>query len=244
MYSVYVLQNTRNQKVYVGFSGNPAQRWKDERREAFRSAGASYGTLLSKAIRKYGWDAFTQQVIEEWPTKEAALEAECFWIEFFRSDTTRFGGGCGYNLTSGGDKPPSWEGKILAPETRAKISRAHKGLRLGKVASPETRAKMSAAKRGRERSLETRAKIGASNRGKKRSQEICDRIGDAHRGKTISAEMRAKQSAALKGRKKSPETIARSAASRRGLKRSPEVRANMVEAWKKRRAAAEENTSE
>jgi hypothetical protein len=49
-----------------------------------------------------------------------------------------------------------------SPETRAKISAAHKG----KALSPEHRARISAARKGRPCSPETRAKIAAALKGR------------------------------------------------------------------------------
>ena len=182
MFSVYVLQNTANNKIYVGFSANPEQRWISERSVAFLSKHAEYNNPLYRAIRKYGWDAFTKQIIEEWPTKEEALEAECFWIEFFRSNTKIFGPACGYNLTPGGDNPPSAKGRKFPNRG----PRTH---------SPETRAKLSASLAGHECSAETRAKIGASKIGNKNCV-----------GRVMSPETRAKIGAASRGRKHSAAT--------------------------------------
>jgi NUMOD3 motif len=94
-------------------------------------------------------------------------------------------------------------GRAQTPETRAKISAAHRGL----THSVETRAKMSAAHRGRPgrpQTAETRAKLSAAHLGKTLSAEHRMKLSTAHagkpqpklRGRTLSPETRAKMSAA------------------------------------------------
>jgi hypothetical protein len=75
-------------------------------------------------------------------------------------------------------------GKQRSPETRAKISAAKKGIRLGPQ-SPEHIAKVSATKIGRPRSAETKAKLANASRG-----------NTNRRGAILSAETRAKIGAA------------------------------------------------
>jgi hypothetical protein len=89
----------------------------------------------------------------------------------------------------------------LSPETRARMSAAHKG-RPGHPVSAETRAKMAAAHKGRALSPAHRAKMSA-----------------AHKGHEVSPETRAKLAAALKGHEVSPETRARMSAAKKGRRR-------------------------
>lgn len=193
-FSVYVLQNTFNNKVYVGFSTNPEARWAAHKSVACRPNNPDYNNPLYCAIRKHRWESFDKHVIETWSAKSDALEAERFWIEFFRSNIRRFGPSSGYNFTDGGDSPPSCKGRPLSPETRARMC--------GRVKSEETRSKLSKALMGHECSTETRAKIGASKRGNTNCV-----------GRVISAETKAKIAAAHRGRKASPETRAKMSAS-------------------------------
>ena len=92
--------------------------------------------LIHKAIDKYGKDNFTFQIIEEFEYEKDALEAEKFWIEFFRTDINRFGNDCGYNLTAGGD---GVSGRKHTQETKDKVSKTNKGRKF----STETRKRMS-----------------------------------------------------------------------------------------------------
>jgi len=99
-------------------------------------------------------------------------------------------------------------------ESRAKMSKAHKGrpkppgfgekirkALSGRKRPKEVGEKIRAALIGRKRSPEASAKSAAANRGKKRSAEFCARISEAHRGKKMSPESIAKMANALRGRK-------------------------------------------
>lgn len=170
-YCVYVLQNTINQKIYVGFSRDPIKRWAYEKKVASLPNRPEHGTALSRAIRKYGWETFTKQTIEEFSTKQEALDAEVFWIEFFRSNCALHGSAYGYNMTPGGENPPSPLGKTLSAETRARMSAAQKG----RAKSAEHRAKIGLGCMGRQISAKQRLDNSRRQTGKirgpyKRSQ--------------------------------------------------------------------------
>jgi hypothetical protein len=63
-------------------------------------------------------------------------------------------------------------GKPCSPETKAKISAAHRGRKRTAPISPETRARMSAVKKGIPKSPEARAKLSAFRRGKRLPPEV------------------------------------------------------------------------
>jgi group I intron endonuclease len=117
-YYVYIIQNTINLKIYVGKSfERKTSRYAEHISLAKRGAKSKDYSLIHAAISKYGEMNFTFKIIEWFDNEKDSLEAEIFWIEFFRTDVNRFGRDCGYNLTAGGDghrKSPS-------KETREKI---------------------------------------------------------------------------------------------------------------------------
>jgi DNA-binding MarR family transcriptional regulator len=102
---VYVIQNIINLKIYVGYSCNPKERWMSEKCTAFAAKDPEYNKPFYRSIRKYGWNNFTKQIIEEFDDKQEALNAEMFWIEYFRADRNKYGKECGYNLHEGGRGP-------------------------------------------------------------------------------------------------------------------------------------------
>ena len=104
-YYIYTLQNQANLKIYVGYTENPKTRWRCERNQANNIKSAEYNRPLHRAIRKYGWDNFKKQIIEEFDDQIEALEAEKFWIEFFRTNRKKYGNEYGYNLHEGGVHP-------------------------------------------------------------------------------------------------------------------------------------------
>lgn len=149
---IYILQNVQNQKVYVGYSSNPPNRWKCEKSAAFNINDSEYNNPLSRAIRKYGWEQFSKQIIEEFNEKQDALEAEKFWIEFLRTNRNKFGKEYGYNLHEGGNAPPVNYGNQHAKGTKhtvewknnmSAIMTGHRGYTTGMKFSEETKAKMS-----------------------------------------------------------------------------------------------------
>jgi group I intron endonuclease len=98
IYSIYTFTNMTNQKVYVGISNNPERRMKTH----ISMSNNSSNYLLHKAIRKYGVDKFTFNVIAQTWTKELAFSLEQYFIDDLASyfHDSRFGG---YNMTKGGD---------------------------------------------------------------------------------------------------------------------------------------------
>ena len=118
MFYIYLHQNKVNNKIYVGFSENPEKRWREQKCSAYSIKSKNYNYIISKAIRKHGGDNFSHQIIEEFDTKEDALQAEVFWIETFRSNVLVYGPDCGYNSHKGGNCPPSQ--KNISPWNKGK----------------------------------------------------------------------------------------------------------------------------
>lgn len=134
------------------------------------------------------------------------------------------------NFTDGGEGTSGWNPSL---EHRAKLSVALTGEKnpfFGKKHSPESLAKMSASHAGVKLCPEHRAKIGAALAGKKQkpfSAEHRAKLSASKLGVKLSPEHRAKLSAANTGRKHSPETCAKRNAALTGLKRSQESREKM-----------------
>lgn len=92
--AIYRYTNRRNGKRYVGQTAStPEQRWNEHLRDARKGRG----TLLAKAIRKYGADAFVREVIDVVTSQAGADRAETVWIERYDCRAPN-----GYNLASGG----------------------------------------------------------------------------------------------------------------------------------------------
>ena len=92
---IYKITNTINQKCYIGQSINIHSRWSDEKERAFNVNANEYNKTLSKAIRKYGIEAFSFEIIEECEPFELD-EKEVYYISLYDSYYN------GYNETLGG----------------------------------------------------------------------------------------------------------------------------------------------
>lgn len=137
MYYIYVFQNTLNYKVYIGKTNNPEIRFKRHLNivKNGKSIGKKKFNLIHAAILKYGIANFSYQIIDEFENEKESLEAEKFWIEFFRSDVNKFGNECGYNLTAGGDGQSGNHNPKHTTSSKAKISVAQ----LGKKKGPQSK---------------------------------------------------------------------------------------------------------
>lgn len=140
---IYIIQNKINNKIYVGQSKVPNNRWIRHKYDALTRKKLH---PLYQSIRKYGVENFSFQIIEEWSIDEIDT-AEKFWIQFFRS----WDRCSGYNLDLGG-----CNGKIVSNETRAKQSvsskqryNAETKIRLRKARqTPQSREKTSKSTTG------------------------------------------------------------------------------------------------
>lgn len=141
-------------KVYIGITSQKAEnRW---------GHGSNYrrNEYFYSAIKKYGWENFTHEVLFENLDKESAEQKEVELIALYRSNDKMYG----YNLTSGGES-----GTHPSEETRRKLSEVHKGKKMGPC-SEEKKRRISRANMGKKkphigvpRSAECIAKIVANN---------------------------------------------------------------------------------
>lgn len=184
---IYCAVNDINGKLYVGKTGQPvARRMAAHRTEAFGNTWRS-NSIFHRAIRKYGFDAFSVIVLGTAETQQELSELEKHFIRVLKTRSPR-----GYNLTEGGE---GLVGYKPTPETIARMSAAQRGKRL----SPETIARRSAAIRGQKRSVETRARMSLASRGRKHTPEACAKMAAAKRGKKHTPEARANMAAARRG---------------------------------------------
>lgn len=71
-YVVYIHKNILNGKVYVGQTCNLSERWRNNGKNYFNSI------KFYNAIKKYGWDNFTHEVVYSNLNKQAA---DKFWFK-------------------------------------------------------------------------------------------------------------------------------------------------------------------
>lgn len=207
---IYLITNKVNGKKYVGQTiCSPDRRWYLHIYAALRDCVEKQGdTALCRAIRKYGCEGFTAEVIHT--CSQSKLDAaEKRFIKLHNCMTP-----IGYNLTSGGTS-----GHIVSTSTRAKQSAALRG----RVFSAETRAKLSAAQRIRfaEKPIvwtsEARQKLSRTNKGKRPSPQCLEAARLAHLGRPLSDLQKQRIALSNKGKPKSAEHREKIGAAHRGI---------------------------
>ena len=95
---IYKIENKINGKIYIGETARtPERRWYEH--IFYSMAAGSHRHALQNAIRKYGEQNFSFDVLEECPNEELG-EREKYYIQKYDSFIKN---GKGYNMTFGGD---------------------------------------------------------------------------------------------------------------------------------------------
>lgn len=214
MWTIYCHTHIATGRHYVGLTKKTMLfRWNRHVYDALKRGRGVRASHFASAIRKYGKDAFSHEVLETCGTLEEANAAEESWIE--RLDTRN--PDRGFNLMRGGEQvvpkvrrnpwdDPAYRERMTAfcqemssrPEVKAKVGAAARG----RVFSDETRRKITENLTGRTHvtSPETRAKLSAAL---KRhfsenlvSEETRRKMSESSRGRVTPDETRARVSAA------------------------------------------------
>ena len=98
MIGIYKIQNLINGKVYIGQSINIERRFHQHKYDD------SQNSVIHRAIKKYGIENFSFEVIEECNYKDLD-EREIFWIKYYNSSNKNNG----YNLTLGGQRGQKYD---------------------------------------------------------------------------------------------------------------------------------------
>lgn len=128
-FCVYLIKNLINQKMYIGYSNNLKQRWRDHKSAAKRM---NSNLPIYKAINYYGIENFELKILSEWDSLKEALLEEQKQIFDFKSLINQ----CGYNVLIGGNASP-----MNNIEVAKKVSIAKKKL----YENPIERQKLSKA---------------------------------------------------------------------------------------------------
>ena len=101
---IYKITNKTNNKCYIGQSVNIEKRWYNHKYSYKNSNTKDYNSTFHTALRKYGINNFSFEIIEECDI-DSLNEREIYWIEFYNSYYR------GYNETPGGDNGFSCPGE-------------------------------------------------------------------------------------------------------------------------------------
>jgi len=150
---IYKISNTINSKIYIGQTTKSLKkRWSDH----------YYGnrTTISKAIRKYGKDNFSIELIDIAKTLKELNILEEKYIKEFNCISPN-----GYNLKHGGNN------KRLSEETKQKISNSKKGIPNPKISLIlKGRPAHNKGKPGLKRQYKANPKISVALKNKPKSQ--------------------------------------------------------------------------
>ena len=202
---IYMIQNKKNNKIYIGQAINIEKRWKDHKRELCRNHHDN--KHLQRTWNRDGEDSFDFKVLCKCDENQLNTLEQYYIFELMTYDD-RVGYNKNYGGASGrpteearkkmsealkGERSPNY-GKHLSEETKMKIGEALRGENnylYGKHLSEETKKKLSDAKKGeknynygKHRSEETKKKIGEANKGRILSEEQKKKLSEAHKGKS------------------------------------------------------------
>lgn len=93
MIGIYKIENKINHHIYIGQSSNIYERWTNHKWVANKGKD---NTTLYQALRKYGIENFSFEIIEECSLEELN-EKEIYWISYYDSYNN------GYNESPGGE---------------------------------------------------------------------------------------------------------------------------------------------
>jgi group I intron endonuclease len=185
MYYIYKIKNSINSKLYIGKTNDITVRWQSHCSEA-KLHRKLYP--LYHAMNKYSIDNFTLEIIEEMDNERLCLDREIYWIEFYKTNITKYGSEFGYNLSEGGEGP---SGYIFTAEQRKSKSDNQMGAKnsfYGKKHSLQSKKKIANSRSGKPLSIDTRNKISQKLVGVPKKQETKDKMSASATGKEKSPE--------------------------------------------------------
>jgi len=98
MIGIYKFTNKSNNKVYIGQSIHLESRYKSHLNNYNNDNLKDFKTKFYRALRKYGFENFTFEILELFENTDNLDNREIYWINFYNSFNN------GYNSTFGGDK--------------------------------------------------------------------------------------------------------------------------------------------
>lgn len=146
---IYITTNDINGKIYIG----------QHISESFDEKYKGSGVILQKAIKKYGFNSFTTEILHECNS----IDEMNYWEQEYIKQYNATDKNIGYNIKYGGSNTPCPE------EVKKKISEAEKRnparTMLGKRHTEETKQKIRNSALGKPKSEEAKKKMSLSKKG-------------------------------------------------------------------------------
>jgi group I intron endonuclease len=168
---IYLTTNLVNDKIYIG------QTMVND----FNFKYIGSGSLLHKAIKKYGKENFVRTNLQYTDNKEDLDWYEQYWIDFFRKNNWEM-----YNISAGGDGCKA-KGLKRSEETKKRMSESKKGNK-NPAKQLWVREKISNSQKGKSRP-----------KGRKATEETKKKISDSWKHRIVSDETKQKMSKSLLG---------------------------------------------
>lgn len=191
IYGVIYKLTSPSGKSYIGMTKDFAKRWKSHKSY---SRSDSPQTAIAKALKSFGYDNFSREIIGYATSFDELCELERNMIEFYQTMVPN-----GYNLVSGGVGC-----REFSEEVRLRMSQSQRRRKV----SVETKMKMSKVRRGRPLSEHHKLAISKAKKGKpvlalqgrSRSEETKRLLSESQKGKFVSGLTRLRMSIAKKGK--------------------------------------------
>lgn len=181
---VYLITNTLNGHQYIGDHSSDNLNCKQTKK--YRGSGLA----IEEAIKKYGRKNFRREILEFFPSKKEAFEAQEKYIKEYNTLVPN-----GYNISPKGGAGIN----CFSEESKRKMSKSHQGIKTGPCSEKRKKNISNALKgqkaywlEGRSRSEETKKKISESKKNKKFSEEHKRNLSKSHEGNYHSEETRKK----------------------------------------------------
>lgn len=174
---IYKITNP-NQFIYIG------QTLKlHDRLLRYKRLSCKNQIKLYNSLNKYGYTNH-QFTILQYACVHDIMFKEKFWIDFFKTNYSKYPKYNGLNLCDGGIGST---GRVASEESKIKNSIRHKG----KIISEETRKKISLAGIGRKHTKETKLKLSLANIGKTMPIETREKLSQKLKGRNEHCKKRA-----------------------------------------------------
>lgn len=162
-------------KSYVGQTCNMKNRKRQHKQPS------SQCPLINRAIKKYGFENFAEEILLTDLTLDAANHWESYYIQHFNTLSPN-----GYNLCTGGLN------SLHAPETKLKIGLAHKGRKYPPSFGEKIRQLALGNKKrlGTKHSDETKAKLSDKAKNRDNSSRIGRKLSQASIAKIMATKIK------------------------------------------------------